>query len=423
MNKRLITAMAAVSASATVLATTSAAEVQYNVDSASMLLNTKPSEADQDVGAGDDRSDLIIIGDNNTDNNVVTTRKFPATEDNTRYIGRNFYDGDTLWLVQSGSAAEFNVCGTSASVVLCGDEYMHSEPDMRPRYAILVDGEVVRDSFVSHEPERVTVFSGTEPRSATVRIIHLSEANYGAIGVSGIEADTYSDDAVSPTNKKDVSIEFIGDSITCGYGVEAASQYEPFTTATENFMKSYAYLAAEKLSADYSAVSYSGHGIYSGYSPDGSRMEKSLVPPYYSNIGSLPAYARAWDFSSAVCDIVVLSLGTNDGTYIVNDPRTRSEEFSKAYRDFLGVVRQKNPDAYIVCTHGAMGYPDVYSVIAKTVVDYTAETGDNRITSFQLPEQKYSNGYGADWHPSSKTQMIAAEKLAEELKTIIGKIK
>ncbi len=352
MNKRLITAMAAVSASATVLATTSAAEVQYNVDSASMLLNTESSEADKDVGAGDDRSDLIIIGDNNTDNNVVTTRKFPATEDNTRYIGRNFYDGDTLWLVQSGSAAEFNVCGTSASVVLCSDEYMHSEPDMRPRYAILVDGEVVRDSFVSREPERVTVFSGTEPRSATVRIIHLSEANYGAIGVSGIEADTYSDDAVSPTNKKDVSIEFIGDSITCGYGVEAASQYEPFKTATENFMKSYAYLAAEKLSADYSAVSYSGHGIYSGYSPDGSRMENSLVPPYYSNIGSLPAYARAWDFSSAVCDIVVLSLGTNDGTYIVNDPRTRSEEFSKAYRDFLEVVRQKNPDAYIVWRYG-----------------------------------------------------------------------
>ncbi len=77
----------------------------------------------------------------------------------------------------------------------------------------------------------------------------------------------------------------------------------------------------------------------------------------------------------------------------------------------------------MLISFGAMGYPDVYSVIAKTVVDYTAETGDNRITSFQLPEQKYSNGYGADWHPSRKTQMIAAEKLAEELKTIIGKIK
>lgn len=416
MAKRLISAVAAVSASATVLATptAAAAEAQYNVDS-DLASNEQaavrhcPEESS---------SDLIYIQGSapGTDNERST---FPVTEDFVRYIGRNYYDGDKVWLVQSGSAIEFNISASSAYATLCGDAFMHKESDMRPRYAVLIDDVIVRDSFVSEQPEKITLFSCSEPRSAVVRIIHLSEANYGAIGVSGIEAEAASSGSLSPTDKKDLLIEFIGDSITCAYGVEAGSQNEPFTTATENFMRSYAYIAAQDLNADYSAVCCSGFGVYSGYSPDGSRMPDSLLPPIYERIGSLPAYSDAWDFAGSASDMIVLNLGTNDASYIVNDPSVRSGEFSRAYKDFLSDIRRNNPDAYIICTHGIMGYPDVYSIIEAVVKAHIEETGDERIISFALPEHRYRDGYGADWHPSKVTQSRAAEILTQKLREVI----
>ena len=76
-------------------------------------------------------------------------------------------------------------------------------------------------------------------------------------------------------------------------------------TSTENFMKSYAYLTAKKLDADYSAVSYSGHGIISGYTT-GDRNTESLVPDCYTNIAKLKDYAKPWDFSSHRNDVVVI---------------------------------------------------------------------------------------------------------------------
>ena len=49
--------------------------------------------------------------------------------------------------------------------------------------------------------------------------------------------------------EKDIKIEFIGDSITCGYGIDEMNEKGYFSTATENFTKSYAYITAENLGA------------------------------------------------------------------------------------------------------------------------------------------------------------------------------
>ena len=88
---------------------------------------------------------------------------------------------------------------------------------------------------------------------------------------------------ILPIEKKKLSIEFIGDSITCTYGVEAPDQTYHFTTAKENFSKSYAYLDAKILDADYSAVALSCHGIVSSYS-DGDKWAESLMSLYYEKI-------------------------------------------------------------------------------------------------------------------------------------------
>lgn len=99
-----------------------------------------------------------------------------------------------------------------------------------------------------------------------------------------------------------------------------------------------------KLNADYSAVSYSGHGIISGYT-SGEKNTDSLIPDCYELTGKLSDYASAWNFDDHSNDVVVINLGTNDSSYVSKDTENRAPEFVEGYADFLKTVREKNPDA------------------------------------------------------------------------------
>ena len=57
-------------------------------------------------------------------------------------------------------------------------------------------------------------------------------------------------------------IEFIGNSITCGYGNEGLNKFEHFDYATENHYYSYASIAARQLEAQHWGVARSGIGAY-----------------------------------------------------------------------------------------------------------------------------------------------------------------
>lgn len=385
------------------------------------LFGIAPETEEQDVnGDGSvDVFDLVAMRKELLGSGEFTESAVPVTDEYVNFIGRYSLKGETAWLVQSGSAVEFTVSGKSAEVTLAGDSCINSDEKYRPRYAVIVDGEIILDELMSEKTKTVELFSGEETRTATVKVIHLSEANNGAIGVSGIKVQSDSPVPVAPTPEKDLKIEFIGDSITCAYGVEGTSAYENFKTSTENFMKSYAYLTAEKLDAEYSAVSYSGHGIVSGYSSDGEKVSDQTVPPYYENVGKLPDYAEKWDFEANPNDVVVINLGTNDSSYTSGDAE-KEAEYTELYTEFLKTVRKNNPDAYIICTLGTMGGTELCPCIDKAVADFKAETGDERVMSYQSVTQNPDDGLGSDWHPSAVTQQKSAYVLADKICQALG---
>ena len=335
----------------------------------------------------------------------------------TKQTGRTLTKDGVTWLVQSGSAVECIVTGTEASVTIAGDGHVYSDPKYRPRYAVYVDGEPVKDVVMGETEQTVTLFSSDKQRKASVQVIHLSEANNGAVGVKAFQVTSSAAEPVRPAAKKELSIEFIGDSITCAYGVEAESQYVGFETGTENFTLSYAYLTAQLLEAEYSAVSYSGYGIISGYTGDGNRNTGSLVPPLYEQTGP-GDYAAAWDFSAHKSDVVVVNLGTNDDSFAKTDRSTYGPEFQKEYAAFLKQVRKCNPDAFIICTLGIMGCQELYPYIEAAV----QELGDAKISCYESQTQNMTrDGLGADWHPSPKTQELNAHVLAGKICEAIGR--
>lgn len=429
MMKKKITAALSLMSAALVSGGAVFAASRYTKDDlqslSSSLLGKSAVTEDQDVN-GDgvvDAYDLVEMRKTfiNTGSGEFSEQTFDVSETNVRYIGRNIYDDEKIaWLVQSGSAVEFNVTGKSAEITINGDGFTESDEKYRPRYAVIVDGEIILDELLSVKEKQVTLFEGNASRTAAVKVIHLSEANNGAVGVSKVMVNSDVPAPVLPTAKKDLQIEFIGDSITCAYGVEGASQYEGFMTGTENFMKSYAYLTAKQLDADYSAVSYSGHGIVSGYSSSGDAMTDSLVPDYYGYVGKLGTYKQPWDFESHQSDVVVVNLGTNDNTYTSKDPEVRSMEYAEKYTAFLEVIHEKNPDAYIICTLGTMGCTELYPYIEIAVEDFITNTGYDRIMCYQSATHTQNDGMGSDWHPSEKTQQNSAYVLADKICQCLG---
>lgn len=358
------------------------------------------------------------------EHDMNTETIYQLTEENVKLLGRTYFDGEKLFCALSGSGAEFTFNGTKCSVVVTGDSNVISPSgaDNQARVAIYVNGERVVDDMVDSLQEEYDVFESDTPQTAIISIVKLSESPMSTIGIKEIKA---TGSKIAPTPKKDLLIEFIGDSITCGYGIDDPDKDHHFSTQTEDVTKAYAYRTAETLNADYSMVSFSGYGIISGYSNNDKKVEAQTVPQYYTKLGFswaangsfVPANID-WDFSKRQPDLIVVNLGTNDDSYTKTDSE-RKQEYCDGYVEFIKKIRENNPDAKILCTLGIMG-DRLFEQVQLAVNTYTEETGDSNISAMKFDPQLADDGYSADWHPSVTTHEKAAEKLAAEIKSLLG---
>lgn len=349
---------------------------------------------------------------------------YTANEENVKLLGRTYFDNDILYCALSGTGAEFTFTGTECSVVIKGDNNSSSPSadDNYARIGVYLDGERVVDDMMDESEKTFEVFKSEEEKTVTVSVVKLSESPMSTIGIKEIKVKG---GKIQPTENKDMLVEFIGDSITCGYGIDDPNKDHHFVTATEDVTKAYAYLTAQALNADYSIVSFSGYGIISGYTDSDTKVTAQTVPQYYTKLGyswstngTFSPQAVEWDFSRRQPDLVVVNLGTNDDSYTQNDVE-KQNEYSENYTEFLKLIREKNPSARILCVFGVMG-DRLYPFVEKAVEDYTSETGDSNISAFKLTPHSARDGYSADWHPSVSTQQRTAEKVTEEIRRLIG---
>lgn len=377
------------------------------------------------AGCGSKKTSADTTGETTQEDLVLEEKTFLAEPQYVKQMGRTYMsDKNVLWLIHSLSAVEFKFSGTKASVdLMCDSTAITGSNNNKPRYAIYVNGERVVDGQLKKLYETIDIPLNNGDSTYTVWIVKLSEADQSTMGIQNINVTCRGN--IEPTPAKDLKIEFIGDSITCGYGVDDEDENHSFSTQTEDASKAYAYKTAVLMNADYSLVSYSGHGIISGYSGDGNKVTEQLVPDYYTKLGKsygtgggIKINEIEWDFSKFVPDIVVINLGTNDASYTKNN-KDKMNEYRDAYVDFLKLIREKNPDAYIVCTLGVMG-TELCKSMHEAVEAFKSETGDTRVDYMDFAPQAASDGLAADWHPTERTHEKAAQKLAEKLQSIIG---
>lgn len=339
-------------------------------------------------------------------------------------LGRTYFHNNRLFCALSGTGAEFSFSGTSCFITIMGDAGSASPlfADSHARIAIFVNGNRIIDDLIDQPSKTYCVLEGESEIEAVVSIVKLSESPMSTVSIDRI---TVTGSAPRPTKEKKRLIEFIGDSITCGYGVDDPVPEHPFATRTEDVTKSYAYRTAQMLDADCSIVSFSGYGIISGFTVNDSKLANQLVPPLYTKLGYSWSQNRdfvpseiKWDFTKRQPDAVVINLGTNDDSY-TKDIASRQEEYASEYTKFLKLLRTCNPNALLLCTLGIMG-DRLFPFVQKAVAVYQAETGDSGIHTMKFDVQDALDGYSANFHPSVATHGKAARRLAEELKKVLS---
>lgn len=384
-----------------------------------------------DLGHGDKAQGIFILNDVSINRNVQLPKEtipeipyvsYKPTEDNVKLLGRTDYKGDSLWLAYSAAGAEYQFTGTSTKISITGDTQAVGA-ETGARIVVYADGKRVKDVMLTQKNQVITVDLDNESLHI-IKVMKVSESANSTVLIDEIAVN--GEGTIAPTEAIAHKIEFIGDSITCGYGIDGANQYEAFKTKTEDGSRTYAYKTATLLNADYSMVSVSGSGVVSGYTSGSTPNTENIMPTFYGLLGHSWGWVNgsrvddvAWDFNRYVPELVVINLGTNDASYTKGDA-AKIEEYANGYVDFIKMVREKNPNAEILCTLGIMGQ-DLYPAVETAVDKYIAETGDTKVNSMMFDVQDgNADGYGSDWHPSEATHVKAAYKLADKIAELYG---
>ncbi|MFP2957796.1 SGNH/GDSL hydrolase family protein [Myxococcus sp. 1LA] len=356
--------------------------------------------------------------------------RIPAADARVQYLGRTYRSDTGVVFSHPGVTVRVRFWGDAVRVQL-HDAGQGGETGTT-YFDVVVDGAPARQLAVSPGPSTHLLATGLDAGLHTVELIKRTESLVGHSELVSLEVHG---ELREPPVRAGLRMEFVGDSITCGYGTEVAlipdspSWTAPtFTSKNQNPRRTYAWLTATNLGAEPVLICYSGHGVYRNLDMSTS----GLVPAIYEL--AVPDHSAAWDFSGASPDVIVINAGTNDtfagsGTdaYLPDEAA-----FKSAYRTFLARLRTLHPRAHIVCTMGSMtdGYKQLEqngSVTSVHVGDWLTELvaerqqqGDARVYRHVMAVQNPDvDGVGEDWHPSAATHQKMADALTAFIRDVV----
>lgn len=319
-------------------------------------------------------------------------KRVAAHNPDIAYMGRIHWN-------ENGEGA-FNYPGTTAMLRFKGTGIGMETTPGSGKFVVEMDDSAPKTVVFSPTDSLLVLADSLNDTVHNVRITYAIEGfefhpRFRAFHING--------DLLSSAPKPELKIEFIGNSITCGYGIEDDNPNNGFSYDTENHTMTYAHKAARALNADVNIVARSGIGIYRNYGGPKEGDAKTMLLEY--DYTQLYDYDHKWDHSQFHPDIICINLGTND----TSEDNYDISLYEKHYRDFLAHLRTLHPDAKIVLLTGAMLQGQALADV-KTVLDRLASE-DDMIYRFDMSPQTGELGYGADWHPSARQ----AEKMADEL--------
>ncbi len=328
-----------------------------------------------------------------------------ADHPNFLYTGRiDFSDPKAPVMYWPGTNIRANFEGAMIKIILddkIGGSFYNVFVDGDFEHPVVIDCKAGRQEYAV--PLRLT------DDVHSLLIFRRTEASTGSTKFLGIVLKD-GKTLVEPPARPERRIEFYGNSITCGMGIEAADNDPDDNMAEENNFLTYSAITARNLAAEYSCIAKSGIGILISWFD-------LVMPDYYYRLNPDDPNSR-WDFTKYIPDVVVVNLFQNDSWLIDRlDPVPDSTEIVAAYVDFIRKIRAEYADALIVCSLGSMDATKKGSpwpgYIEKAVAQMQNE-GDENLAAYFFP---FKNWYK---HPRVRHHAEMAEGLTQFIGVKMG---
>jgi lysophospholipase L1-like esterase len=313
--------------------------------------------------------------------------------------GRVEVSSSTVQYSWPGVYFEGRVRGTGVGIVL---------NDSAADYDVQVDGATVATLVTPGQTTRWV--NGLSDTDHAVRLVKRNESPWSSSEFGGFVAAPGGAILTKPAARSR-QVEFIGDSLTAGYGDTSTSRdcAGDRVNRTTNADVSYGALTARRLSADYQIDAISGKGMVRNYNGGDPGTDYRT---YYDR-ALLSVAGDVWNPGTWRPQLVVVYLGTNDFSTAINagEPWTADSlvaAYRTAYSGFLQKLRTR---------YGASTTIVAVGDYVQQVVQERASAGDSRVRYWFL-DGTGLDFLGCDWHYSTRDHQLIADRLSTFIETL-----
>ncbi len=330
-------------------------------------------------------------------------RELPASTPEIAYTGR----------IKKGNngSVSFNWSGTYLEFKFYGEYCAVKVSDTKKNfYNLFIDGEE-RGVITTFGKDSIIVLAQSLPIGEhSVKLQKRTEGEQGTTTLHSFIIDKQG--YMMPNNKKRFRhIEFIGNSITCGYGTEGIVKNEPFRPETENCNLAYGAIISRFFDADYTFISHSGRGAARNY---GDTVTLSAVTMRDLMMGTFDENIKdTWNFRDYTPQLVVINLGSNDFS---TRPHPSKDEFVGEYKKIIKNIRSKYGDIKILCVAPPKG--DAFDYIREMVSSY--KDSNIAFAAYLNGVYNLTNDLGASGHPNYRGQIKIAMTLIPHISSLMG---
>lgn len=282
--------------------------------------------------------------------------------------------------------------GFEASLRAEGSVTLQVFPTADTYFTVFVDGQRLNERLFAKGNKQTSLtlaeFDGLGEHS--IRVLKQTESQ---LSLCLLQTLSFAGEFLDAPLNRELYIEFIGDSITCGYGnLCSTSTADAGSAQYQDGTRAYAFLTAEGLNADLSAVSCSGIGIAKGF-----------TTMNLDSFWGASSYFRSAEQTYTVTrtpDLVVINCGTND-----HGLGGDTAAFESGAQAMIALVRQKYGKNVPIVWAVNMMYDGYQGHVRNVITALGGESAGLYVCTLN------QNNEGGNGHPSAAAHQTAANAL------------
>jgi len=338
--------------------------------------------------------------------------EIPATDSSLHYIGRYAFNfNNQAGFDWSGFSIKTQVCGATLVSLQIEDAYA--------MYYVYIDGFYSQTIHVNPNPDAAISLPDKNCHNMTITKITEAANNFNSVSLfSGIVTNAASLEAHRGFTrkvegaKKNRKLVFVGDGMTCGYGV--LSNVTDCVSPTADYGKedvthSYVGYISTAFDAVSQVLCYTGKGVVHNKN-DPNVMSDQPMPVFWNRTMALINNIY-YDFSQFSASAVYINLGTND---FATAPYPTADQFEDGYKGFIKTVKNSYPDVPIFIACGPMADSSTCSYVKQVAKDEGA--------AFILMDQSLltEEDEGCDYFPNTSGSQKIADASIPVMAGVLG---